>query len=1077
MEPIRKIVTMRPWCVLALAAACAAPVRAQTTGTVAGTVVDAAGGDALEAVQVVIPALNLGATSDAGGRFAIPAVPPGAHELRAELIGYDSETMVVTVTAGQTARVELRLAPGTLLLDGLVVTGTAFAESPINLPYSVAVVGRGKMEEQGSPQLVDFFKNLGVSHGVIGERNSWYNSDQAGAIAESVANVNLRGLGASRSLVLFNGRRQVYVPARLIGGRFVDVNTMPSIALDRIEVLKEGASAVYGSDAVAGVANFLTRSSFTGFEAAASRDQFAGAGDTNLGAIWGGGLGGAHAVFAAEWMGRQELLATERDWTLRPFEGGRGGWSSVGNPGLFLTPQLSGGEDAADLIAALNAAQSSLWDDAKGNEQGFLDPRCGAFGGHAESWTCRFRYMPWDNLIEKTHHLRTFAEVNGSLDNGIGYHVEGLWSQATIPDWLTTPSFPPFPFLFNGVLEVAGEHPGRRAFCEQYGGMEEYAAACSSDADWYFRGRPVGNTGPGRTLHRQSRTARLAASVNGDFAGPGGRAAHFDLGLAYSRTAGNTNLPGTYTERLFLAFRGFGGPDCDVGVVPDPAAAAGMALGPLSGQVAGEGDCRYYNPFSNAIERSRQPGSQFETGANPDYAPGLANGAGLMRWLIREESNLESSAGLLVGDATLTGTWIEDVAGYAAGYQFRRFDAAGDPNDSGDVTVNPCPVLGDATCPAQDTFGPFSFTNVHRPYDESQTVHRLFGEIPLNLGARLDLQLAANYEYHEAASSFDPKVAWRYPFSESPTHSLYLRGSVQTTFRTPSLDDVNQSPLTSLEWIKETGIYQAVDKIGNPGLEPERAFTYNAGVVLFTGAGVEATFDYWSYDFENMIGAMPHGEITALYDGESTRSAVKQYILCPDGWGTGTCTASELERVRVDFVNWPGVETSGFDLHLGARLDAGPGHFTAGLDGTYTLEYRTKALMLGDLELQPETEAAGYLNFGNPIATSLPGLKGRAAAAYNWSTCSLTGYLNYISAYEDRGSTVAPDVDPFLTFDLNFLWRLSGRLDVALSALNLTGAEPPFADVELMYDGFTHDPKGRRLKLALSCNFGAGNPL
>ena len=333
------------------------------------------------------------------------------------------------------------------------------------------------------------------------------------------------------------------------------------------------------------------------------------------------------------------------------------------------------------------------------------------------------------------------------------------------------------------------------------------------------------------------------------------------------------------------------------------------------------------------------------------------------------------------------------------------------------------------------------------------------------------MQLAANYEYHDVASSFDPKLAWRYSFAESSTHSLYLRGSVQTTFRTPSLDDVNKSPLTSLEWIKETGIYQAVDKIGNPNLKPERAFTYNAGVVLFTEAGVEATFDYWSYDFEDMIGAMPHGEITALYDSESTRDAVKQYILCPDGWGKD-CAASELERVRVDFVNWPGVKTSGFDLHLGTRLDAGPGHFSVGLDGTYTLEYRTKALMLGDLELQPETEAAGYLNYGNPIATSLPKLKGRISAAYNWNTYSLISYLNYISSYEDAGSSVAPDIDSFLTCDVNFLWRVSSQFNIALSALNIADAEPPFADVELMYDGFTHDPKGRRVKLAVSYKFG-----
>ena len=88
---------------------------------------------------------------------------------------------------------------------------------------------------------------------------------------------------------------------------------------------------------------------------------------------------------------------------------------------------------------------------------------------------------------------------------------------------------------------------------------------------------------------------------------------------------------------------------------------------------------------------------------------------------------------------------------------------------------------------------------------------------------------------------------------------------MQTTFRTPSLDDLNTSPLTTLEWINETGTYQAVDRFGRTDLLPERAFTYNAGTVLFLEGGVEATVDYWHYDFENVIGSMPYDAITSLY--------------------------------------------------------------------------------------------------------------------------------------------------------------------------------------------------------------------
>ena len=1069
---------MRLWstCFMALFLALfAARAQAESMGAIVGSVRDAEDGMVLDHAQVYIAALNMSALWGADGRFTIADVPAGEHLLAAELIGYETATTTVLVVAGETATVGLELMASVVELEEVVVTGTAFKESPISLPYAVAVTGREKMEEQGSPQLVDFFKNLGASHGVIGERSSWYNAGQAATLSESIANVNLRGLGASRTLVLINSRRQTYVPARLIGGRFVDVNAMPAIAMDRVEVLKEGASAIYGSDAVAGVANFLTRSDFEGFEVSAAHEHFSGAGDTNTGAIWGGKIGSAHAVVSAEWRRRQELRITERSYLLQPWHGGgqRLGWSSLGNPGTFAIGSPT------PWTAEIHA------------------PRCEQFGGFRESWTCRFRYQPWDNLIERTDYTRAFAELNGSLNNGTEWHLEGLWSEAEIPDWYTTPSYPPFPLTDTSIMQVAPDHPGRQAFCADYGAedgdlyydacqgnegreLAEGEKALTGEENWYFNGRPFGNSGPERTLGRTSRTWRVAASANGDFASFGSQT-RFDLGLSYSRTEGNYNLPGVYVERLFLGFRGFGGPDCGVGVTPDRESLAGMQLGAHNGQVPGVGDCQYYNPFSNAIEFSQQPGSEFENSANPGYRPNLANSPELRQWL-NQEVDLLSTADMLVADATLTGSLIEEVASYAVGYQFRLLNAKGDPNDAGDVTVNPCPVIGDTECGAEDRFGPYAFTNVHRPYEESQTVHRFFAELPLSLGSRFETQLAANYEFHDVASSFDPKFGWRYQIAESASQSLFVRGSVQTTFRTPSLDDVNESPLTTLEWINETGAYQAVDRIGSKDLKPEQAVTYNVGLVSISEEGFDVTFDYWSYNFSDVIGSMPHGAITALYD--ENKAALQQFIVCPDGRGTGTCSASQLERVQVDIVNWPGVKTSGIDLHLGQRSAIGGGELSLNLDGTYTLEYRTKALKykykdedgnLVELPLQEEADVADFLNFGNPIATSLPRLKSRASAGYYWGTYSLVSYLNYISPYYDRGSAASElfgTIDASLTWDMTFLWNVSKGVKIVLSGVNLLNSKPPLANIEQGYDGFVHDPKGRRLKLAVSYGFG-----
>ena len=242
--------------------------------------------------------------------------------------------------------------------------------------------------------------------------------------------------------MLINGQRQVYVPARLIGGRFVDVNAIPSIAIDRIEVLKEGASAIYGSDAVAGVANFLTRSDFNGFEISGAYDHIANAGDANVGAIWGGKLGKSHAVISAEWLGRQELTTRERDYLLVPwYQGGqRMGWSSLGNPGTF----------------AVGAPQPWTAD--------IHAPRCEDFGGFRESWTCRFRYQPWDNLIESTRHAPRVCRDQRFAGQWHRLPHRGAVGTGRDSNWYTTPSYPPFPITDTRIMEVAPNHPGPGGF-------------------------------------------------------------------------------------------------------------------------------------------------------------------------------------------------------------------------------------------------------------------------------------------------------------------------------------------------------------------------------------------------------------------------------------------------------------------------------------------------------------------------------------------------------------------------------------------------------------------------------------
>ncbi len=1043
-------------------AAGAAPLQGQNTGTITGTVTDAESGQLLDGAQVHIPALGLGVLSRDGGRFTIEGVPAGTHELRAELIGHLDVVRTVTVTSGGIVSLELQMEHSVLHVEELVVTGTAFSESPIELPYAVSVMGRRTLAEQGAPQSFDLFRNVTASSGILGARQGWYTTRPPGLVTETAASVNLRGIGASRTLVLLNGRRQVQFPMRISGGRFVDVNAFPSVAVDRVEIVKEGASAIYGSDAVAGVVNFLTRGDFEGLEFSGAHEYFAGAGETNVGAIWGSRLGeNAHAVVSAEVFLTQELVPEEREWMLQDFEPGGGGWSYTGNPGAFLFPRLTGDETREEFVAALTDAHYGGWGGI------FIDPQCLDFGGYRQSDTCRFRYAPFDNLAEDSRQIRTFAELNGEFGGRSRYHLEALWTEATVPNWITTPSYPPIS-PYNGTQLIQPDHPGRSVFCQSYGQSAGFATReeCLEN-DWYFFGRMVGNSGPPRTLRRDLRTQRVAASLERDLELFGERESVFEVAASFSRSAGNANLPGEYLYRKFLAFRGFGGPNCGVGVVVDATTPSGMALGPPGGAVPGQGGCMYYNPFSNAHQHSAQPGATYQGSPNPDYVAGLDNTPELIDWM-NGEVNLDNAANLVTVDAMLRGGLVEEVAEYAVGYQFRRLSVSAVPNEAADLARNPCPVPGDRSC--LEKVGPFHFTTGFYNYDDAQTVNRFFAETNLEIGDRINGQVAANYEFHGSVRSFDPKVALRVALAGP----LALRASVQTTFRTPSVDDLNEDLHTSLEYVSEAGIYKAIDTYGDRNLVPERAFTYNVGVNLQLPR-LRASLDYWDYDFRDVIDVLPYAGISRLYDmGGSSRAAIQRFVTCPDGRGTGTCDVQSVERIEVRNVNWPGIEMSGFDLHASARFPVGEAIVSLGLDGTHTSEFFVRALEVGETEVFAEHDAAGKLNWGNPIAPPLPQWKSSLSAGYHFGDYSLVNHLHTVAGYTNElfVGTEFEDIDQFVTWDLNLLRRASGNLDVGLYVMNVLDADPPHVRWEQSYDGFTHSPKGRRIKMSVTYRLG-----
>jgi len=298
--------------------------------------------------------------------------------------------MAASLWAGQAFAADAAAPPTEI--GEVVVTGSYIAGTPQNSALPVSVLSAQELAKQGSPTIVNIVKTLPAAAGSIGEANRLM-----GATA-GIATVNLRGFGAARTLVLFNGRRLAPSVSGAAAGA-VDVNLVPTAAIGRIEVLKDGAAATYGSDAVGGVVNFITRTDLDGFEFSGDYSYIKDSdGDYNLTGAWGKKFDRGNILLTAGYRRRSELRTTDRSWAILPNAADPfGGWSGSSNPGGYTTGNggaiLPNGSLAQPYAAPIN----------------FQDDGCAELGGEIIGGTCRFQFSRFDNVGNDEYHYQSTA--------------------------------------------------------------------------------------------------------------------------------------------------------------------------------------------------------------------------------------------------------------------------------------------------------------------------------------------------------------------------------------------------------------------------------------------------------------------------------------------------------------------------------------------------------------------------------------------------------------------------------------------------------------------------------------------
>ncbi len=857
------------------------------------------------------------------------------------------------------------------------------------------------------------------------------NSNGTQGTSFGVSSINLRYLGSAegsgnRTLVLVDGHRWV----NAVGGRgfrdFVDLNTIPLGIIDRIEVLKDGASAIYGADAIAGVVNIHTKQRLDGFEAAARYGLTDRGDNENVSGFVNWGMQGerASALLSLSYNDTKPLLTMDRALTARaivpltaPPTSPRGLYVLPGlsNNAFFGTPagfaanaqgaitRLPGGGPVGAGAAADNSFRvaSLPADDFNTQSQGIYaigpSERYGAFARFGWRWS--------DDLELHAEALYNRRESN-QLFSPVGLDVRGSRGFAISNDQ----AFNPFGTA-NGVPLA-----NARAFSGNTFRIQRVA-------------EEVGN----RNNVQRIDTARLALGLDGRLQLAGEW--RWDAFLSWSRN-----------EATFDAFNQVNYDHVYQALRSPAVCAAATGCTPLD---------LFGTMTPQMADYIRYNGHDEQVATQVDFAVNAS----------RELFALPAGA-----------------VGFAMGYEYRREKADDRPDAFAASLSTVQPLSGGAPQPP-------TTAQAREPTAGSYDLHEIYAELNLPLlrdlpfAYRLDVDAAARYsEYStvggEATAKFG--LAWR------PVQDLLLRGTYSQGFRAPSILELYQGRrLTNFQAVDPcngggaglpgcAGVPSTYNQnqfgggtingvvSGNENLEPETADTFSAGLAFTPGflPGASLTFDWFRIDVDNAIAAQT---ATQLLQACAIRQVNCDLI--------DRASSGEVLELRQAVVNLSSIHVSGFDTTLGYAFDTRIGDFTASVDASYLDSFRTTIV-------QPDgsTEIDERAGKSDQPRSTFPRWKGQASLRYSRGDFDAGYKARYIgSSYDVAGNPVnGGEIDAITYHDLQLAYSFGdSKYRVALGIDNFTDRQPPasWANNPINFDIYTYDIRGRYMYATFRATF------
>lgn len=918
----------------------------------------------------------------------------------------------------------------------IVVTGSRIKQDPNNSALPLQIVTMQEINQNGisSPeQLLSFLPSMGSGADNLASNSDVVDSTRRGNNGASFA--NLRGQGSGSTLVLLNGRR---VSSHGMTGAAVDVNQIPFAALERVEVLKDGASAVYGTDAVGGVINFITRKDFKGIDLSGFTDitQEADSPIYRLSGVVGFGdlqSQGFNVMASVGYTKRGALQANQRSF-VNTFQHDKGlGVDTRGTPYATIV----------SLAGSAISSSSQMPYIAAGSTQK-------ATGG------VNILRLPGQAGCDSIPLMGDYdTDVWAAPSNSLACTFDtgrNVYLQQPIETWT----------YYGRAVKDFGRHE-----------LSLEITGSSAVSDKSFSQIQI------TPSSARNYTYKLVPGVNDETYN-----SIYNTLVDYYNSVGST-VPFTYGQGFSYRWRCMECGERQIKTTTDTFRAALDMTGPMFG------DWTYDVGALYAESRSR---SKLGKGYYYQDALVAALNSGYINPFVTEGQTQSAEAMALLNAASAEGVEL-----YNGKYSVKEADASISgslfelPNGPVKVAIGvnyrreEYKFLGDKRVD-QNTIYSAPFDNGNALDGVHRDVKSAYAELLVPLIKGMDLSLAGRIDdYSGFGTTTNPKVSLKY----RPIDQVMFRGSYTTAFRVPNFNQIynatSDSTYTGAAYADPSkcpgGVINLSDPNcqalstatgntfdvrygGNLNLGPETADEFTAGIVLELGNRFSLSADYWSIKRKNTIQTPALSYLFANYD------------LFKDQFHY---TNGQLTLVEDTYTNTGGGLTQGIDFTGRAMFPLGRGAVSLSLDGTLLLK-KNEQVAAG----APILDQLGVYSLASDL-----GLRWKHNASINYSNedWSLTFTQLYRSGYKNQvlpgilSGTFDPccdvtDVNPYITYNLSFTYKGIKGFRITAGVTNLFNVNPPFA---ISYDSDSGsgssweprvaDPRGRAFNLLVETKF------